>query len=96
MTWQAIETAPKDGTRILLFSYAANWGGGKDLKQPIIRGGRCEAFKAERTVAVEGTDFFRKEEYDHERWVNDETYTTDDRLLPPTHWMPLPAPPEQK
>lgn len=60
MNWQPIETAPKDGTRILLFnSYQVRlgyWGG----KRPA-----CW-----------------KEDSGRSLWG-----------APPTHWMPLPAPP---
>jgi hypothetical protein len=44
-------------------------------------------------VKIENSDLFKLEDYQSSRWVNDETYLTDDRLLPPTHWMPLPPPP---
>jgi hypothetical protein len=91
--WQPIETAPIDGTRVLLFSYASTWGGGDDLTQPIIRCGKAELYTLTRDVPIEGTDFFKKEEYESVCWVNDETHLTDDRVRDPTHWMPLPPPP---
>ena len=92
--WQPIDTAPKEnGARVLLFGYAATYGGSADLKQPIIRCGRRENNTFSRMVQVEGTDLFRLEDYESDRWINDESYLTDDRLLDPTHWMPLPKPP---
>lgn len=92
--WQLIKTAPKeDGARVLLFGYASTWAGGTDLKQPIIRCGRRENNTFSRMVKVDGTDLFRSEDYLSVRWIDDQTYLTDDRLLPPTHWMPLPSPP---
>lgn len=57
--WQPIETAPEDGTEVLVFR--KNF-----LVQPI------------------GTDKMNR----YKRWV----YSDDKH--PPTHWMPLPAPPE--
>jgi hypothetical protein len=62
MTWRPIETAPKDGTRILTYC----------PKAP---------------------------EYDHravrENYFKDGTWMlSNSTFWPPTHWMPLPTPPE--
>jgi Protein of unknown function (DUF551) len=94
MKWETIETAPKEhGARVLLFGYASTYGGSADLKQPIIRCGRRENNTFSRMVQVENSALFRCEDYVSVRWVDDTTYLTDGRLLPPTHWMPLPSPP---
>lgn len=71
--WQPIETAPKDGTRILL-------GGGKMF---------CEALEDWVTAPLSA-------QWEHSYWLVGGTESgyvclgVDD----PTHWMPLPAPPE--
>ena len=73
MTWQPIETAPKDGTRVDL------WG--RNLLHFQKRG--------ERNVNVAWgpvTDWFggKRDDWQHGRG---EGYQ-------PTHWMPIPPPPE--
>jgi hypothetical protein len=94
MEWLPIETAPtENGVRVLLFGYAATYGGSANLKLPIVRCARRENNTFFRMVKIENSDLFKLEDYQSSRWVNDETYLTDDRLLPPTHWMPLPPPP---
>jgi len=77
LRWQPIETAPKDGTRVIVSKFA--W------------------------VVREVQDIFRE---DAERiwhlcfvttahFLSDKSYWTDglERLVEPTHWMPLPDPP---
>lgn len=64
--WKTIETAPKDGTDVLI--------AGPEF-------GKGPAFY----LAVAGFhhDYWREEEY-------------GDNYYQPTHWMPLPAPPDRK
>jgi len=59
--WQPIETAPKDGTRILTFSPRAP-----------------ESEKAPIRI---------------NEWRGRDWWCTNAEYWPPTHWMPLPAPP---
>jgi hypothetical protein len=58
--WKPIETAPKDGTRALLW--------------------------------IEPTEIAMPFAWDGERWMGDD-YPLN--MAWPTHWMPLPAPPEK-
>lgn len=68
--WREIETAPKDGSFVLLFSP---------------KGGRQIAFYEERTILGHPAWFAPIEE----QRVGGGAYTYD-----PTHWQPLPSPPE--
>ena len=77
--WQTIDSAPKDGTRILA------WDG---KTQEVIWWGtvRINARDFENPDAMEDfTDWF---------WggFDDEYYCYD--VFEPTHWMPLPNPPQ--
>ncbi len=65
MKWQTIETAPKDGTRILV------WRPREDRDNP----------------AHHGID--RWSDYSQSWW-------NSRRDQQPTHWMPLPPPPEEE
>ena len=73
--WQPIETAPRDGTAVLL--YGGLWDGdasgiyddGND-RVPLVCGYRGDVW------AMCDTDFYQV------------------RILEPTHWMPLPEPPQ--
>ena len=78
MEWQPIETAPKDGTYLLLYF--------PELRQPV---------SIEHWSNVVHTNH-GKETYRREGW------SSPTILIPPggksflpTHWMPLPAPPQQ-
>lgn len=69
--WQPIETAPRDGTRVLCV-WACAWG-------EMVYEGWCQS----AGTARDGGDFWRSHS-----------------LVPvsgrPTHWMPLPPPPQEK
>jgi hypothetical protein len=74
--WQPIETAPKDGTYILLF-VRTSWGGPEIHKacwEDNTYDVKCEAWCIANST--------------------DRDYNTSDEVECPTHWMPLPAPPE--
>lgn len=73
MKWRPIETAPKDGTLILL--------SGGELKRAYIG-------KRGRTETING--------YDEFWWAEDYNSTYGCRKVHPTHWMPLPEPPEDE
>ena len=79
MNWQPIETAPKDGTWVLLF-------GGKTSEDDYMRTGVL----IERPV----TAFWNNSECYDEYWAF--AFWDGDwreEYSDPTHWMPLPEPP---
>lgn len=67
--WQSIETAPKDGTWILLAFLGAHHAGARSR----VAYGMWSAQGSEWVGHFEGTAMMR--------------------LVPASHWMPLPAPP---
>jgi hypothetical protein len=79
MMWQPIETAPKDGTRILV----------TNAKGDIDVGSYCEDW-------VTHTEFVRKaKDGDVYKTVRENIgYWETNYAYCPTHWMPLPPPPE--
>lgn len=78
MNWQPIETAPKDGTVVLLFgTWAGEIAGVDDAKTVDIgywRGGSSD--------------------YDGDDWWRLSTGDAYSCWMKPTHWMPLPEPPK--
>ena len=73
MTWQHIDTAPKDGAIILV--YPATWS------------------KMTASPACWDDDRYAKNPRPY--WNRlDATRTRDSRDSPPSHWMPMPPPPE--
>ncbi|NBW20558.1 MAG: DUF551 domain-containing protein, partial [Caulobacteraceae bacterium] len=83
--WQPIETAPRDGTRILIYSRSNNYGSsGKPTFDDFSvahwgeitskYSGWCGIVKGYTVSCREGLP------YEHEN---------------PTHWMPLPEPPKE-
>ena len=69
MEWQPIETAPKDGTKIILGRFVKNCQEGRSPHVEI------DFWHRLPVVGYEGFGKF------------------NDKYWPPTHWMPLPAPP---
>lgn len=72
--WQTIDSAPKDGTRILVFTIhgdveLSDWFSIPRISYEPINGG--DTFRKVESIAAEG-------------WNSNE----------PTHWQPLPEPPE--
>jgi hypothetical protein len=73
MEWQPIETAPKDGTAVLV--YPATWG-----SKPA-------------SIAKWNEDKYAKNPRPFWERDDDLGKVSISRGKPPTHWMPLPAPP---
>ena len=80
--WQPIETAPKDGTQFM--AYQADDGRGHSFFA-VARMLREEWHAYE---PIDGTDTYRREKKSRLVMVPDHHW------FKPTHWMPLPAPPE--
>lgn len=77
MTWQPIETAPKDGTRVIvghpeMTSTVSRWGGWSELR-------------------ADGSLDNR-----HLGWTNTAAMGLGLLKPQPTHWQPLPAPPQPR
>lgn len=82
MTWQPIETAPKDGSAILVMQN--NWPGCKN--------GVAESCNGHNTYVSEWWPGENNEKGDWMLYID----SVEEPRLPiiPTHWMPLPQPPE--
>ena len=86
MEWQPIETAPRDGTPVLvvggkLFYYLGDWPNkGEPLSGPAIAQWGCERWRR------------------HAEWLAGHNEDGDAITVEPTHWLPAsvqPEPPEQ-
>ena len=84
MKWQPIETAPMDGTPVLVF--------GDDLNYP------CEAYWEPRSCTMNILVGWYSHESMRQGWLchdgSPDAYgSMDPTQINPTHWMPLPEPP---
>lgn len=82
MEWQPIETAPRDGTTVLVYVP------GESLFPTAARYDTPERFEAD----------YGDRDYMEEGWRWSLGYPCDfhEEVLQPTHWMPLPPPPGEK
>ena len=80
--WQPIETAPRDGTRVML------WRGFADL------GKWSEMVIAEWHHGAWCWPDPGKNPTTHGEWTDCDLIEGYEDAKKPTHWMPLPAPPE--
>lgn len=80
--WQPIDTAPKDGTEVFLYVP------GDSLHPTAGRYKTREYFSEE----------YDDPDYQEEGWYWSFGYPSDfhQEVLTPTHWMPLPEPPEEE
>ena len=81
MSWQTIETAPKDGDWILGYNF-----------EPVII--RWASAIQERYVSI-GDNKYEKKIIDVGYWETGKGFFSCAALIP-THWMPLPTPPKQQ
>jgi uncharacterized protein DUF551 len=91
MNWEPIETAPKDGTDVILFDgFAVSVGAYEDDM----------SYEDFLTICGdgEGEKEWRKYIKDEpgQGWISHETISGDCVLMEPTHWMPLPSPPSKE
>jgi hypothetical protein len=80
MNWQKIETAPKDGTAILLYE-PAEPGKYPKLHEGVRRG----------ELLCMGIGLWHWPDMDLPHWAD--AFDHDKLMDEPTHWMPLPPPP---
>lgn len=91
--WQPIETAPKDGTDIILGALPQIYDGKPTPARVTI--GHWTTEEECRIYVGDCGGECRCPEYDYEApfWMSWDGGFTEEN--PPTHWMPLPAPPMQ-
>lgn len=83
MNWQPIETAPKDGTEI--------FGWHRDCGVMMIRWTSCEAFCTDAEMRGMSDEAIHQQDWFCADWAHGDRLEGD---LIPTHWMPLPEPPQ--
>lgn len=86
MEWQSINTAPRDGTEILVYCEGLN-----DF-QRVLSGDIVIA--AWNTTQFRGGAWYSDSESSMEGYESTGDYVVHDPICP-THWMPLPDPPRK-
>lgn len=83
--WQPIETAPKDGTYIILYGSFARWG---SPEKPFAWMTNWQQYETRGDASYEpaGDGLYRKVEAKRAGWSGEMNFVA-------THWMPMPDPP---
>ena len=91
MKWQPIETAPKDGTWVLLIGGKTDEDDGSYKKARVNKARPVVAFYVEGRIYWDGPNLIYQDEpyWAFSFWNGDWRSGYDN----PTHWMPLPTPP---
>lgn len=91
MEWQPIDSAPKDGTEVLLYAPACEFEG-KQIPERITLGEWVEPSEVPHLIYRDG--YAPEEEWDDFEpfWMSWDGGFLADYL--PTHWMPLPGAPK--
>lgn len=91
--WQAIETAPKDGTAILIWQPGAGFGGdprSQYMPPGALADGECTYYTNDpRLIHYDDARYAIGYWRPWGTWGNRNCASVE-----PTHWMPLPPPPE--
>lgn len=85
MEWQMIETAPKDGTAVLVYFSRAEWC---DQHGEKVEMGEIRDYVERTEIGFYQDGTWRESGTGHDMF---ESWRDETQL--PTHWMPLPAPP---
>jgi hypothetical protein len=92
MSWQPIETAPKDGTEIMLFAPVQIFQGKPTSERVTLGHWLHEEPYIHEHRDLQGRFVDQDESEGYDGWLSWDGGFTEEN--PPTHWMPLPEPPK--